>query len=66
MQNIFWGVLIIGIGLFAGTSVFLGDFSLLSLLFDGLGLFWIGRGGLALLRGKKNPRRREPAGTSSR
>ena len=50
MQNIFWGVLIIAIGLYFGQSVFLGDFSPLSFIFDGLGLFWIGKGVLSLYR----------------
>lgn len=48
MQHIFWGALIISIGLFLGNSIFLGDFSLLSFVFDGLGLFWIGKGALAM------------------
>lgn len=50
MQNIFWGVLIIGIGLCFGQSIFLGDFSPLSIAFDGLGLFWLGKGILSLVR----------------
>ena len=44
MHNLFWGALIIGIGLVRGSSVFLGDFSFLNILFDGLGLFWLGKG----------------------
>jgi hypothetical protein len=50
MQNIFWGVAIIVIGLVSGHSLFLGDFGLLSVFFDGLGLFWIGKGALGLMR----------------
>lgn len=50
MHNFFWGALIIAIGLINGRSVFLGDFSLLSVMFDALGLFWIGRGILDVKR----------------
>lgn len=50
MQDIFWGGVIIGIGLLMGGSVFLGDFSALSVIFDGLGLFYIGRGVVALVK----------------
>lgn len=44
MKNIIAGVVLIGIGFAFGDSVFLGNFSLLSLIFDGLGTFWIGLG----------------------
>lgn len=45
MGNLFWGALIIAIGLFRHQSIF-----------DGLGLFWIGRGVLELAsRGKEKP-----------
>jgi hypothetical protein len=50
MRDIFWGVTIIAIGLYFGQSIFLGDFSALSLVFDGLGLFWLGKGALSLYR----------------
>ncbi|MDH3726091.1 MAG: hypothetical protein OER77_01045 [Myxococcales bacterium] len=50
MQDIFWGGVIIGIGLLMGGSVFQGDFSILSILFDGLGVFFVGRGVLTLVR----------------
>ena len=50
MQDIFWGGAIIGIGLLMGGSVFQGDFSILSVLFDGLGAFFVGRGVLTLVR----------------
>jgi hypothetical protein len=53
MQNIFWGVVLIVIGLVSGHSLFLGDFGLLSLFFDGLGLFWIGRGAYQLYQAKQ-------------
>jgi len=44
MQDIFWGAAIIAIGLFMGGSVFLGDFSLFNVIFDGLGAFFILKG----------------------
>ena len=44
MQDIFWGVVIIAIGVVMGGSVFLGDFSLFNIFFDGLGVFFIGKG----------------------
>ncbi|BCT93564.1 hypothetical protein LYSHEL_25880 [Lysobacter helvus] len=52
MHNFFWGALIIAIGLFNGRSVFLGDFSVLSVVFDALGLFWVGRGVLDVRRAR--------------
>jgi hypothetical protein len=48
MKNIFWGLAIIAIGLIRGNSVFFGNFSLLTFFFDGLGLFWLGKGAWAL------------------
>lgn len=50
MQDIFLGGAIIGIGLLMGGSVFLGDFSLWSIFFDGLGVFFVSRGAIALVR----------------
>ena len=50
MQDIFWGVVIIGIGLVMGGSIFLGEFTLFNFVFDGLGLFFIGKGVLSLLQ----------------
>ena len=44
MKDIVAGVVLIGIGFAFGGSVFLGDFSVSSCIFDGLGVFWIGRG----------------------
>lgn len=54
MNDIFWGVLIIAIGFFMGGSVFLGDFSILNLFFDGLGTFFIVRGIYRLVKAKGN------------
>lgn len=52
MGNIIAGLVLIGIGLAMGGSVFRGDFSLTSLFFDGLGLFWIGKGLLGMFRSR--------------
>ena len=51
MRSIFWGVVIIAIGLLRGDSVFRGDFTVLTVLFDALGAFFIVRGLLTLKRG---------------
>jgi hypothetical protein len=48
MRSIFWGVVIIAIGLVRGDSVFHGDFSILTVFFDALGAFFIVRGLLAI------------------
>jgi hypothetical protein len=50
MKNILTGVIIIGIGFAMGDSIFLGNFDVLSVAFDGLGLFWIGKGVFRLWR----------------
>jgi hypothetical protein len=50
MKSIIAGVILIGVGLATGDSIFLGDFSILSLFFDGLGFFWIGKGAFHLWR----------------
>ena len=49
MQDIFWGVVIIGIGLAMGGSIFMGEFTLINFFFDGLGVFFIGKGALSML-----------------
>ena len=49
MQDIFWGVVIIAIGLFMGGSIFLGEFTLINFFFDGLGAFFIGKGIVSLI-----------------
>ena len=50
MQDVFWGVVIIAIGLFMGGSVFLGEFTLINFFFDGLGVFFIAKGISSMLR----------------
>lgn len=42
--NIVSGVVLIGVGLLMGGSIFTGNPSLFDLIFDLLGLFFIGRG----------------------
>jgi hypothetical protein len=49
--DIIAGVVIIGIGFSYGGSVFLGNPGLLDYCFDGLGVFWVGRGIFKLVRG---------------
>lgn len=51
MADIFWGILIIAIGLVDGESLFLGARSFW-ILFDFAGMFFIGRGVYRLLKGR--------------
>ena len=44
LGDIISGVVLIGIGFVIGGSVFMGDATWLDYCFDGLGVFWIGRG----------------------
>ena len=44
MRNIIAGAVLIGLGFVLGDSIFLGNFGILSIFFDGLGLFWVGLG----------------------
>ena len=48
--DIIAGVVLIGIGFTFGGSVFLGNPDMLDYIFDGLGLFWIGRGIYKMVR----------------
>ena len=48
--DIIAGVVLIGIGFLFGGSVFLGNPGLLDYVFDGLGVFWIGKGIYRLVR----------------
>jgi hypothetical protein len=54
MQDIFWGAVIIGIGLVMGGSIFLGDFDPVSIFFDALGIFFIGKGVLSMMKEKSS------------
>lgn len=53
MQNIFWGIVIIAIGLVRGDSLFFGDVNAITVIFDGLGMFWIGKGVYGLMQGRQ-------------
>ena len=53
MKSIIAGVILIGIGFALGDSIFLGNFGILSILFDGLGLIWIGKGIFHIRREKQ-------------
>jgi hypothetical protein len=53
MRDIVAGVALIAIGLLFGGSVFLGDFSVTSVLFDALGVFFIIRGLVRMNRAKQ-------------
>jgi hypothetical protein len=53
MKSMFWGAVIIAIGLIRGDSVFRGDFNGLSIFFDALGVFFIIRGLVSLYRAKQ-------------
>ena len=48
--DIIAGIVLIGIGFLFGGSVFLGNPDMLDYFFDGLGLFWIGKGIYRLVR----------------
>ena len=48
--DIIAGVVLIGIGFLFGGSVFLGNPTTLDYFFDGLGLFWVGKGIYRLVR----------------
>ncbi len=50
MKDLFWGGLLIAIGLVGGASVFYGDFTLFNIVFDALGTWWVSRGVLTLWR----------------
>jgi len=53
MRDIIAGVVLIAIGLVLGGSVFLGDFSATSIIFDGLGVFFIIKGLIKILRSRQ-------------
>ncbi|MBW2440562.1 MAG: hypothetical protein JRH12_08825 [Deltaproteobacteria bacterium] len=50
LGDIISGVVLIGIGFVVGGSVFMGDATWLDYVFDGLGIFWIGRGICKMVR----------------
>jgi hypothetical protein len=52
MRDLIPGLVVIGIGLFTGSSTFLGNFTVVSAFFDAFGLFFIGRGLLKLYQAR--------------
>lgn len=54
MRDIVWGAVIIAIGLVRGDSVFRGDFTVLSIIFDALGTFFVVRGLVRMVRAKQD------------
>ncbi|MEY2686138.1 MAG: hypothetical protein RL375_336 [Pseudomonadota bacterium] len=54
MRDIIPGLVVLGIGLFTGSSMFLGNFSLGAVFFDAFGIFFIGRGVLRLRAGRRS------------
>ena len=53
MRDLIAGIALIAIGFFWGDSIFLGDFSLPAIFFDGLGLFFIIRGIVRIRRARQ-------------
>jgi hypothetical protein len=48
MGSIVAGVVLIAIGLFMDSSIFYGDFTLFNIIFDGLGVYFIGKGAMEM------------------
>jgi hypothetical protein len=61
MKNIFWGAVIIAIGLAMRESVFRGDFTVRSIIFDAIGVFFIIRGLVSIYRAKQQEQAMPPA-----
>ena len=53
MRDIIAGLVLIAIGLAMGGSIFRGDFDPLSIFFDGLGIFFIIKGVVKMVRERK-------------
>lgn len=53
MRDIVTGAALIGIGFAFGGSVFLGDFGVSNLIFDGLGTFFIIKGLVKVYKSKQ-------------
>lgn len=53
MRDIVAGAVLIGIGFAFGGSIFLGDFSLINVFFDGLGTFFIIKGLITVYKSKQ-------------
>jgi hypothetical protein len=61
MKSIFWGAVIIAIGLIRGDSVFHGDFGAITVFFDALGVFFVVRGLVSIYRAKQQDQAMPPA-----
>jgi hypothetical protein len=61
MKNIFWGAVIIAIGLVRGDSVFRGNFGIIAIFFDALGVFFIVRGLVSIYRANRQEQAIPPA-----
>ena len=64
MKSIFWGAVIIVIGLVRGDSVFRGDFSAIPIIFDALGVFFIIRGLVSIYQAKRQEQAMPPAASA--
>lgn len=53
MRDIIAGVVLIAIGLVFGGSVFMGGFGVTSIIFDGLGIFFIIKGLIKVLKNRQ-------------
>jgi hypothetical protein len=54
VRDIITGGVLIGIGFALGGSVFLGNFSPMNFLFDGLGTFFIVKGVVGVVKARKS------------
>ena len=53
MRDIIAGVVLIAIGFVFGGSIFLGDYSITSIIFDGLGVFFLIKGIVTIVKSKQ-------------
>jgi hypothetical protein len=53
MRDIVTGVILIVLGLLFGNSIFQGHFGVMSIFFDGLGLFFIVKGLIRIIRSRQ-------------
>ena len=52
-SQVLWGIVLIAIGLVRGKSVFLGDFGILAIVFDAVGVFAIITGLVRMSRARQ-------------
>lgn len=55
LRDIIPGLAVIGIGLYTGSSTLRGNFSVMSVLFDAFGIFFVGRGLYRLFTRRTGP-----------